>query len=107
MRFRHISILATFLLALLLLLLTDPDSAMITDMAFGATAVRSITSIFAVFLYLGVLHIGRKTLADYVDLEVLYTKCLESPVGSGLFVIGIGFIYLSIAVVALAAMLKF
>lgn len=106
-RYRHLFLLVTCVIALGLLLLTDPDAAIFTDLPVGATTVRALATVFAVFFYVGVLHFGRKALTDYVDLEQLYNKALETSVGAGLFAIAIAGIYISIALVAIAAMVKF
>lgn len=107
LRYRHLFIIVTCVIALGLLLLTDPDAAIFTDLPVGATTVRAMATVFAVFFYVGVLHFGRKALTDYADLQVLYEQAKKSPEGAGLFAIAIGGIYVSIALVAIAAMVKF
>ena len=49
------------------------------------------------------LHLARKALADYIDLEEYFKKALMTPEGAGLALIGIGLIMVSISLVILAA----
>lgn len=60
------------------------------------------------FVYLALLHIGRKILFDYIDLGDIYNKVMgdrDSSVGAGLYMVGIGLFSVAIAVVIAVAAL--
>lgn len=107
MKFRHIFIALTCMVSMLALLVSDPDANLLSQLSFGASTIRPIVAICAVFLYIGVLYIGRRGIMDFADFEKLYEKALESPVGAGLFAIAASIVMLSIAVAMIAAMLNF
>ena len=103
MRFRHIFMGIGSVLVLLVLLLSDPDSGLIKNMSFGAGTLTLIITLTISVLYIGTLHLGRKGLIDYIDLEQYFKKAILSPEGAGLAIIGVGLIMISIALVILAA----
>lgn len=60
------------------------------------------------FVYLALLHIGRKILFDYIDLGDIYDKVMndnDSSFGAGLFMVGIGSFAIAIAIVIAVAAL--
>ena len=103
MRFRNIFIGIGSLLVIILLLLSDPDGGLVQNLPFGAGTLSTIIILVISILYVGLLHYSRKALLDYLDLEELFNKAKLTPEGSGLAIIGIGLIMVSVSIVILAA----
>lgn len=103
MRFRNIFIGIGSLLVIILLLLSDPDGGLVQNLPFGAGTLSIIIILVISILYVGLLHFSRKALLDYLDLEELFNKAKLTPEGSGLAIIGIGLIMVSVSIVILAA----
>lgn len=103
MRFRNIFIGIGSLLVIILLLLSDPDGGLVQNLPFGAGTLSTIIILVVSILYVGLLHYSRKALLDYLDLEELFNKAKLTPEGSGLAIIGIGLIMVSVSIVILAA----
>lgn len=103
MRFRNIFIGIGSLLVIILLLLSDPDGGLVQNLPFGAGTLSTIIILVVSILYVGLLHYSRKALLDYLDLEEFFNKAKLTPEGSGLAIIGIGLIMVSVSIVILAA----
>ena len=103
MRFRNIFIGIGSLLVIILLLLSDPDGGLVQNLPFGAGTLSTIIILVISILYVGLLHYSRKALLDYLDLKELFNKAKLTPEGSGLAIIGIGLIMVSVSIVILAA----
>lgn len=91
------------LLTLAVLLLSDPDSGFITDLPFGAGTLTILIVLVSSILYVALLHLSRRALMDYLDLSKYFAKALQTSEGSGLAIIGVGLIMISVAIVILAA----
>lgn len=107
MRFRYIFMFIGLTLALFLTLSIDPDSGIITGLPIGATTLRALVAVFSIIFYVAILHISRKGLLDYINMEELFNKAKESPQGAGLAIVGVGVIMISISMMAIAAMMNF
>lgn len=103
MRFRNIYMVIGSLLTLAVLLLSDPDSGFITDLPFGAGTLTILIVLVSSILYVALLHLSRRALMDYLDLSKYFAKALQTSEGSGLAIIGVGLIMISVAIVILAA----
>ena len=103
MRFRNVFLLIGSILTIAALLLSDPDSGLVKNLPFGSGTLATLIILVTSILYIGLLHIGRKGLLDYVDLRIFFKKAIETPEGAGLATIGIGLICISISIVILAA----
>jgi len=103
MRFRNVFMGIGSLLVIILLLLSDPDGGLVQNMPFGAGTLSLLITLVVSILYVGLLHLSRKSLMDYIDLEHYFKKALLTPEGSGLAIIGVGLIMVSISLVILAA----
>lgn len=103
MRFRNIFIGIGSLLVVLILLLTDPDIALVQNLPFGSSTLTVLILLATSVLFVGVLHFSRKALLDYLDLAELFRKAKTTPEGSGLAIIGVGLICVSIAILISAA----
>ncbi len=103
MRFRTVYLGLGSILVGIILLLSDPDSQLITSIPYAASTLTILIVLMSSILYVGLLHLSRRALMDYVDLSRFFTKALQSPEGSGLAIIGVGLIMVSISIVILAA----
>ena len=103
MRFRHIFIGLGSLLTVLVLLMSDPDVSFVQNLPFGSGTLSLLIILLTSILYVGILHLSRKALIDYIDLEAFFKQALKTPEGAGSAVIGIGLIMISIAIVIHAA----
>ena len=105
MRFRFVFMGLGSLLTLMLLVLSDPSVGAIKQLPFGGQTVALLLGLVLALLYITLLHLSRKGLLDYIDLEVFFRKALENPVGAGLAIVGVGLIMIACALVVLASTL--
>lgn len=103
MRFRDIFLGVGSVLVLSLLLLSDPQSGIIAQLPFGAATLGLILNIVVSLFFIGLLHLARKALVDYIDLEVFFKKAIETSTGAGLAVLAVSVIMVSISIVIYAA----
>lgn len=103
LRFRHAFLGLGSVLTILVLLMSDPDGGFIRNLPFGAGTLSILIVLVTSILYIGLLHLGRRALMDYIDLEQYFKKAFLTPEGSGLVIIGVGLMMISIALVILAA----
>jgi hypothetical protein len=103
MRFRHLFIGMGSILVILALVFSDPDSGYIENLTIGAGAISIVINLAISVLYIGLLHLSRKALIDYVDFKTFFKKALQSSEGAGMAIIGIGLIMVSISIVITAA----
>jgi hypothetical protein len=103
MRFRNVFLGIGSILVMAVLLLSDPDSGLVKNLPFGAGTLSFLIILVSSVLYIGVLHLGRKALFDYIDLEEYFKKAKLSPEGAGYALISVGLFSIAIAIVILAA----
>lgn len=103
LRFRHAFLGLGSVLTILVLFLSDPDAGFIRNLPFGAGTLSVLLILVTSILYIGLLHIARRGLLDYIDLEVYFKKALQTPEGAGMALIGVGLIMISISLVIMAA----
>lgn len=103
LRFRHAFLGLGGFLTVLVLFLSDPDVGFVQNLPFGSGAFSVLITLVISVLYIGLLHLARRALADYIDLEVYFKKALSTPEGAGKAIIGIGLMMISIAIVIYAA----
>lgn len=103
MRFRNIyMILGTFLVTAIWLI-TDPASGFIQNLPYGAGLIASIVILLKSIFYVGALHLSRRALMDYLNLQELFLKAKESSNGAGLATVAVGIMMIAIAIVIHAA----
>lgn len=103
MRFRHAFMGVGSLLVVILLLITDPQNNIVANLPFGSGTLAMIIILVSSLLYIGLLHLARKGLYDYLDLEVYFQKALLTPEGSGMALIAVSLAMIAISIVILAA----
>jgi len=105
MRFRHFYMGIGGLLVTLLWFLSDPDIGIVQNLTIGASTLSTLLILLKTILYIGMLHISRRALLDYIDLKVYFIRALESSEGAGLATIAISIIMLAISVVIIATLI--
>lgn len=103
MRFRNVFMLIGGLLVITIMFLTDPDGGLLSKVYFGSSTISTLIIALMAILYISLLHIGRKGLLDYINLEEIYKKCMLTPESAGLFAIAVGLIHVAIAICIYAA----
>ena len=99
MRFRNISIILGCLASIFLILVSDPTINLGFGVTHGAQLVLAIKTIITLSLAALVIHLGRKTLFDYLDISLYLDKAKETAQGAGLAVIGVGLVLIAFAIV--------
>lgn len=102
-KFRYYFMGLGSLLAILMLFLIDPESKLVTGLPFGAAVIPKLGGLLATIITLAMLHFGRKSLVDYLDLSSIFAKAIETPQGAGLAAVAVGLIYVAVAITILAA----
>lgn len=82
---------------------TDPSTNWITQLPFGANSVATLVVLLMSVLYVGLLHLSRKALFDYLDFELIAKKCMETSQGAGMLAVSLAIFTLAVAVVINAA----
>lgn len=103
MRFRYVFMSIFSIVGLLLLFLMDPDVGLIEELPYGAGFIATMASLLKVSIFIAMLHLSRRALFDYIDLSRYFEKALETSVGAGNALIGVGMAMMSIAIVIWAA----
>lgn len=103
MRFRHAFMGVGGILITLILILTDPQNNVIANLPFGSGTLATLIVLFTSILFVGVLHLSRRALMDYLDLSEYFRKALLTPEGAGMATIAVGLIMIAIAIVISAA----
>ena len=103
MRFRDLFLGIGSILTLAVLVLSDPDNGLVENLPFGAGTLSILIVLVSSILYIGLLHMARKALMDYLDMLTYFKKALGTPEGAGLALIAVGLIMISVALVILAA----
>lgn len=102
-RFRHVYMTLFSILILMALFLSDPDVGLIQDLGFGAGFVATILMMLKAILYVAILHISRRALIDYIDLEVYFKRAVEHPNGAGMALIAVALMMIAVATLIVAA----
>lgn len=105
MRFRNIYIVLGSLLTLALLILTDPDTALIQNLGMGAGTVNSLVFLFKGILGSTLLFVTGKAMMDYkvADFEQLGERAQLTPEGAGKYAIAIALRHIAFAIVIVGA----
>lgn len=103
MRFRNVFLGIGSILVTIVLLMSDPDSGLVKNLPFGAGTLSFMIILISSILYIGLLHLGRKALFDYINLEEYFKKAKLTSEGSGQALIAVGLFSIAIAIVILAA----
>ena len=105
-RFRHIYTVLFSILALVALLVSDPDAGFVQSLAWGAGFFATVVILGKIFIYVAMMHLSRRGLLDYIDLQKYFVKALEHPIGAGLCVVGVSVTMLAISNLIVAAVAR-
>ena len=97
MRYRFVFMAVTLTLGLFLLLVTTPGLNII-QLEVGADTLSKLMRIFFGLTGVGIFHICRKALFDYIDVSALIAQAIKEPIGAGLVFLGFGVWMLGVAV---------
>lgn len=96
---RHHYMVLGSLFVIGIMFLTDPDMFDPKNMPWGGSTVGMFVLLSEVVLGVTLLHISRKALMDYVNLEYLMNKAKETPEGAGMATIAVGLFSIAIAII--------
>jgi hypothetical protein len=103
MRFRHYYMGVGSLLVLAIWMLTDPDLGIINSLPFGGSTLATIVITLKVVIYVAVMHLSRKALFDYINMERVFKKAITTADGSGKIAIAMSVVCLAISILIFAA----
>lgn len=91
-------------ISLLMLVITDPDNKIITDLPYIASIIIYIKIALGLILASTFYYISKSNLFDYkeADTQVLLRKAMETSQGAGLAIIGLGIIMLAVAIIMMS-----
>lgn len=97
------------IIAIMFLLMLDPDAGVITSLPFGSGVVAMFAILSKIFIYVTLLAISVDVFLDYIiymldDLDVgdAINKAKETSTGSALILVSIALISIAVAVTVLA-----
>lgn len=84
-------------------LLSDPDLGLVTQLPFGTAVLSVLIPLTRAVLYFSALHLSRKALFDYMDLEQIMRRAATSSTGAGMVAIAMGLYYIAGAMIIMSA----
>ena len=103
LKFSHGYMFIGSLIVIMLWLFTDPDNNIIRNLPFGASTIATIVLLLKTILYVTMLHFSRHALTDYIDLELVFNKAMETADGAGKVFIGISILSLALSILIYAS----
>ena len=103
MRFRHVFMGIGSFLVILLWLLSDPDSGLISQLPIGAGTLATFIVLTKVVVYMAFFQLSGNSLFDYLDIEEHFKKAKETPEGAGKALIAVGLGLIAVALVLYTA----
>lgn len=103
MRFRHIFMGVGTVFVLFLVFFSDPSVGVLSQLPFGSGLLGILVGLAISQLYIGLLHISRKGLFDYLDLEVYFKKAYETSLGASIALVAVALAMVAVSIVILAA----
>lgn len=89
------------------MILGSASPALMSILDFGALEVLKLMALFMTVLFIGVLHVCRKALFDYVRMGDLYNEALKGNIAAAIVFGGICIAMVAIAIVVAVAVLTF
>lgn len=86
-------------------LVTDPDVGIMAGLPFGAKIIDIFTVASKGIIYILLLHYARKFVFDYVSMQRVFRKSIESAEGAGMAAIACAIFTLAFAIAILAAVM--
>lgn len=103
MRARSWYLFVGSLVVLAIVFMSDPSVGLITQLPFGSGTLGLIVNLVISVWFVVFLHLSRKWLFDYIDLEEFFKKSMESSEGAGMALISVALSTIAIALVVIAA----
>lgn len=103
MRFRHLYMVFFSVVIIIAMFLADPDNGLIQDLPFGAGTIAMLLMTVRAVIYITLLHVSRRALVDYIDLEVYFEEAKKGNVAAGLSIVGVAIMMIAIAILIAAA----
>lgn len=101
MRFRFVYMVLFTIVALLALFLSDPDLGLIQGLSYGAGFIATCVVLTKVIIYVATLHVSRRALVDYLDLQKYFEKALEEPMAAAVALVSVAIMMLCITLIIL------
>ena len=99
-QFRFVSIILATLALIILTLLSDPTMPKLFEgVPYGANLLILAKTVASYGVSAAILHIARRTLADYLDVSVFYEKSLQTPQSAATALIGLAIYMVAFAIV--------
>ena len=98
--FRFVYMIVFGMLLTVATLLTSDN---IIKLPFGAGVTTDMLYTLRTIVYIALLHMSRRALVDYIDLDEVFKKAIETPEGAGKVFIGVGLMMISVAICIFAA----
>jgi hypothetical protein len=70
---------------------------------FGAGMTTDMLYTLRTVVYVALMHVSRRALVDYIDLEEVFKKAMETSEGAGKIFMGIGLMMVAVAICIFAA----
>lgn len=102
-RFRHLYMGLGSLIALAVYVATDPDLGLLNSLPVGASTVATLVVLLRSVYFIAMLHLSRRALFDYIDLERYFAKAISTAQGAGLALVSVSIAMLAIALTIFAA----
>lgn len=106
MRFRYVYMGIGSILVMLLAIVSDPDTGFIQNLSIGVSLLTTIVILSKMILYVAMMHLSRKALVDYIDLEDYFKKALETSQGASGALIAVAILMLAISVIMAAVVIR-
>lgn len=84
--------------ALLLTAATLLTEERVVKLPFGAGMTTDMLYTLRAIVYVGLLHVSRRAVVDYIDLEEVFNKAMETSEGAGKVFMGVGLMMIAIAI---------
>jgi hypothetical protein len=91
------------LVVLAIWMLTDPDLGIINNLPFGASTLATLVITIKAVIYVALLHLSRKALFDYIDMEYVFKKAMNTSGGAGYVAVAMGIVCLAVSILIYAA----
>lgn len=102
-KFRRLFSTIALVIMIVLWVGVDPDAGFITNLPYGAKLLMIFVTLSKMIPYVLALHVTRKVLHDYMDLELYLKKANDTSEGAGLAIVGMGLLCIAYAIVIFAA----
>ena len=101
MRFRFIYMVLFSIVALLAMFFSDPDLGFIQNLSYDTGFIATCVVLTKVVIYVAMLHMSRRALVDYLDIQKYFEKALEEPIAAAIALISVALMMVCITLIIL------